>query len=93
MQVIGGRLVVQHNDQGMQQTCLRGQLNDYPKVVHAKHLIGRPIEGSIAIRNVLMTYMKLHDVATEIIYFYLIIDEDNNRKNDGRKIVKRIMQG
>lgn len=85
--------MVQHNDQGMQQTGLQGQLNDYPKVVLAKHLIGRPIERSRAIRNLLMTYMKLHDVVTQIIYFYLIIDEDSNRENDGRKIVKKIMQG
>jgi hypothetical protein len=28
----------------MQQTGLRGQLNDYPTVVLAKHLIGHPIE-------------------------------------------------
>jgi hypothetical protein len=33
--------------------------------------------------------MKLHDVVTQVIYFYLIVDEDSNRKNDGRKIGKK----
>jgi len=51
------------------------------------------IERNRAIRNLLTTYMKLHDIVTQVIYFYLIIDEDSNRKNDGRKIGKKIMQG
>jgi len=40
-----------------------------------------------------MIYMKLHDVVTQVIYFYLIIEEDSKRKNGGRKNMKKIMQG
>jgi hypothetical protein len=50
-------------------------------------------EKSRAIRNLLTTYMKLHDVVTQVVYFYLLIDQDSNRKNDGREIGKKIIQG
>ena len=43
-------LWLQHNDQGMQQTVLRGQLNDYPTVLLAKHLIGCPMEKVLRFR-------------------------------------------
>jgi len=51
------------------------------------------IGRSRAIRNLLTTYMKLYDVVTQVVYFYLIIDQDSNRKNDGRKIGKKIIKG
>jgi hypothetical protein len=51
------------------------------------------IDRSRAIRNLLTTYIKLHGVVTKVIYFYLIREEDSNRKNDGRKIGKKVMQG
>jgi hypothetical protein len=50
-------------------------------------------EKSRAILNLLTTYMKLYDVVTQVVYFYLIIDQDSNRKNNRRKIGKKIIKG